>query len=229
MTADLPARIRRFEREMKWRINPIQVISQDDGRYSNPLGNMEMVKEPKYSWFMRDSAEYFALTLRERPIRKVQRLRVFIGNTLWFVAPQEWIVVDERAGRLNLVPVQGALIVAGADIGFSLMQSSFRYQNRLPQSLSVDYQAGLPDNWRNTREWADVQIALTEYCALEILNDISDLFDAGMMNVSVSGDGLSQQLNYDRFQRRKQELAASIAMFKGTLTDDVEPILMAGL
>jgi hypothetical protein len=96
-------------------------------------------------------------------------------------------------------------------------------RDHLPDCISVDYVAGLPEDWQDSArlsaEWADLIHAIEEWCALGVLRDIGELYDAGMMGKSIGADGASQSLNYDRFERRKQELEAGVREFMGLLRD----------
>jgi hypothetical protein len=84
----------------------------------------------------------------------------------------------------------------------------------------MDYVAGLADNWQQDPQWADLERCIEECAAFCILNDISQAFDAGMGSSNISMQGFGQQLSYDRFASRKQELQASYQSFGGTFQDD---------
>lgn len=229
----LPQRIREFERRTQWRIFPVQVVCQPDGTYDNPqtgldvTGTYEVVEEDPYPYHVQDASEFLSTYLRQRPVIQVQRARLMLDrSTTVLVIPDEWNRIERRSGRYTIMPVSGAAAVIGATTAMAALQMSFANKPYIPHLLCFDYLAGLPVGWEKLREWSDLKRKLEEYCAYAILQDISELYDAGRMRKSVSADGLSQQSEYDRFARRKAELEKSSTEFEQIIRDTETHLMM---
>lgn len=226
---DIPARVRRFERECRLRLSPVQVVSASDGVYPLEGNTLPVVTTAAQAQFREDTSGGWAITLAERPVRQVQRVRMLYGQRSLWTVPAEWVNADARSGRLHLIAHGGSgtltLGYPGAMwIGRSLWQGADR-----PHAVAVDYIAGLEDGWQDSPQWADLHDALEEFCALKVLEDISEVFDPGMLATGFGSDGLNQSLQYDRFERRLNQLRASVEAFKETFIAQESGIIMACL
>ena len=233
----VPQWTRRFEREVQFRINPVQVVSnpqQNDGYYA-PINSQtgvsmdntntyEVVVESGYPYFAHEAWEYLKVQLNERPVQQIQRVRLMLGNSVAYSFPSEWIFVDQRSGLFSLIPAVGAASVVNAAIAFATLQISFGQRDYLPMAICFDYIAGLPTGWQFTSEYSDYRRILCEYCALKILEDIQYVYDPGVASKGISTGGASQNVQYDRFMNRKAELTKSVNDFKAELQGQETPI-----
>ena len=186
---------------------------------------MLVIQESGYGYYQMLTEEYFVTTFKERPVQQVQRLRLmYNGQYLLYDVPTSWYSVDTKAGRFWLLPTFGQAVMTGAATAIAAFSAVL--QDHMPNFLFYDYIAGLPENWHYMREYSDVKIILEEYCALQVLKDIANVIDPGKVGKSVSGAGISQSTNYDRFTPRKQELNESIEAFKATLTAQETPFML---
>lgn len=198
--------IRRFERESQFRINQTQFCSFPDGTYDQTT-EIPVVIEPAYPYYSVDWAEYGNIVLYERPVIQVQRMRFLWNQTdEIYEVPQSWIHWNNRSGNFWIVPFTGAALVTGAIFGFAILQFVYGAKGHIPDICSFDYIAGLPLNWQQNPDWADLKRGLEEYCALGVLEDIGYMYDAGLTSKSINSYGAAQTLNYDRFMMRKEEL-----------------------
>lgn len=186
---------------------------------------LPVISQIGYPFYPGMGDEFFVTTLRERPVREIQRMRLmFNGQALIYQVPANWICLDGKVGRVWMLPYYGQVTIAGGAAALALYAATFA--SMLPNFLQYDYVAGLPDGWEYTAEWSDLKIVLSEYCALQVLNDVSQAVNAGMQGKSLSVDGMSQTMNYDRFEGRKKELSESVAAFKETLVAQETPFLL---
>ena len=198
---------------------------------NKPFAKLEMpvIVEAGYPYYQECAGEFFRVTFRERPIRSVNRLRLIYNggnlrsNTVYQIPP-DWFSIDAKSGKFWMLPYYGQAAYTTASAALAVY--SVLLTDCLPNFLFFDYVAGLPDEWQYMAEWADVRLALSEYCALQVLNDISESVGAGIANKSLSVDGISQTLPYERFVRRKQELQASIQAFQLTLAAQETPLML---
>lgn len=185
-----------------------------------------IVPEVGYPYYQATADEYFVTTFRERPVQSVQRFRImYNGQQLIFTIPASWFSLDGRSGRFWLLPFYGQAAIVGMQTGLALY--TIFEQGYVPNILFFDYQAGLPDGWQYGHEWADIHLVLSEYCALQVLNDISQTIGAGQASKSVSGVGISQSTAFDRFLSRKKELSDSVEVFKSLWVGQETPFMFS--
>ena len=238
----IPQWIRRFEREVQFRINPVQCVTggpQNDGVYApvgaqtgvtmDVTGNYEVVVESGYTYIAGEALEFMRCQLRERPVQNLQRVRIMLGQTIVYQFPDDWIFIDPRSGLFQIVPVVGAASVINAAVALYAVQISFGQRGYIPFALCFDYIAGLPYGWQNTAEYGDYRRILSEYCAMKVLEDICHAYDPGLTNKSVNSSGENASFMYDRFMQRKAELKASVDAFKDELKGQETPILFGAV
>jgi hypothetical protein len=78
---------------------------------------------------------------------------------------------------------------------------------------------GLPTGWGLLDQWQDLVRALESYAALAVLDDISELADAGLLSVTTSGAGVSETRMYDRFEKKRKQLTDTVNDFMALLKD----------
>jgi len=222
--------IRKFCREVQMRIDAVQVVSVPDGTYD--VGAVYPIyNEPAFPYQDSLGQEFMVTTLTQRPIITVQRVRVMLGpKDIVFSIPPDWFRWNAITGRFWMVPVRGTVSLSGGAASFAYILQQLANTSSLPTAVAFDYQAGFPTDWQadstQSAEWSDLKRSLSEIAALQVLNDISHTFDAGINQKSMGADGATQQTAYSRFQDRKQELMESVASFRSTLMDQETPILM---
>lgn len=228
--AVISARVREFERITRFRINPVQVVTRRDGVYAvegerlDVTDTYEVVDEPAYHYHRPDALDYMHTTLKNKPVRQVQRVRIILG-TQTIDIPSQWYNLDGKSGKFYIVPYNaGVISITGYTLAISVMRSAY-----VPAVVHFDYIAGLPDNWRETSEWSDLTIHLEEFAALQVLYDISELYDAGTMHTAIQTTGIDQSLDYSRFASRKQELEAKVDKFHKTIMAQETNILLTGV
>lgn len=223
---------REFERETRFRVNQVQVCGYPDGTYNSPdmetdvTGNLPLIVETPYTfepWKWR--MDYGPIRLYSRPVLQVQRVRITLGPQDTVISlPAEWLRIDKTMGEINIVPIRGTAQLATMAAGLAMLTTmGFSNTEYLPDSIAVDYIAGLPTGWQDSAEWGDVALALADWCALKLLHDIDHVFAAGLGVVSLSADGVSQQRQYDRFQMKKQELEARVQRFMDVMRAQLNP------
>ena len=233
--ANIPAVLRKFERETTVQIRPCQVITRDDGTYTTTTNGitaakngLPIKKEDAYTYNPATAYDYFITNLKTRPVQSLQRVRLLFGTTLILAIPEQWYELDMQSGVFQILPVQGSLIFAEYSSSFALLQAGFQNRNFIPHVVHFDYVAGLPAGWETDYEYADLLRVLEEYCALAVLNDIAHLADAGLSGKSISGGGAGESYNYTRFADRKAELTASVQEFKDLWKAQESPFMMGG-
>ena len=236
IVSNIPAMLRKFERETTVQIRAVQVITRDDGTYTTTSGGvttaangLPIKKEDAYTYYPDDASSYFITNLKTRPVQSVQRVRILFGGTQILGIPPEWYEVDINSGAFQILPVAGSLLFAQYSSSFALLQAGFSNRRFIPHVVHFDYVAGLPVGWETDYEYADLLRVLEEYCALAVLNDIAHLADAGLSGKSISGGGAGESYNYTRFMDRKAELAKSVQDFADTWKTQESPYMLGGL
>ena len=215
---------RDFERRTKFRVTPLQICSSPDGTYDQGQQQYSLVNgstlliEDGYEYRRDMAQEYFTVQLRQWPAVKVQRVRVVIGSQTVFEMPTDWYSLEQKPGLFSIQPVYGPLLISSLN-AFSALEFTFGPKDYLRNCIKIDYLAGLTNlvpggDWPSCSEWSDVYRCITQMTALQVLNDVAELADAGLASVSAGGD----QRAYTRFEKRKIELQQAIDSFIETLT-----------
>lgn len=232
---NLVGRIREFERMIQFRVNAVQVVTEKDGTYveegatRNLDDTLEVFQDSPMPYYSDDSIEFFKVRLREKPVQTVQRIRLKIASQTLMEIPPDWFVFDQNSGKVWLHPYSGSVSIQGTYIAFATIQLSFGNRRAVPALIHADYIAGLPDGWEELNEWQDLRIALEEWCAIQVLGDISELYDAGLLSKSVSGEGFQQTLNFSRFQKRIENLTNKVMRFADDFKAQTTGILLDSL
>lgn len=237
-TRTIPAAIRAFERDTKFRCTPIRVVCSDDGTYSSGVTFTVVRKEPQpYNWH--DAQFFMRFRAQEFPIRNVLRLRLTLNrNTSMLTLPQDWIQFDPMTGYVWIQPVSGAAFGQAA-AGYAILQQHFGFGTNYPlppqrpditpAMIALDFDAGLPDGWGSDDQWADIHRAITCRAARMVLADLSQVFDAGLANKTVTAFGISQSSTQTRFADRIAALEAEEDEIVGPLRGESGPIFVGSL
>ncbi len=202
-----------FENEARMRIRPSQIAMTEDAVYNGTFGVEGTLELPltverfdRLSYFPEAASQWYRLELPASPVRQIQRLQFWLGTLMIYQVPAHWIRFNREDGTLHLLPFTSALQSAyGAAGAVMLLNSGFGGQGA-PHVMSVDYVAGLPDDWDKQPRWRYLRRGLEECAALKVLYDIAHVFGAGMSSQSLNTFGVGQNDSYDRFQIRNQEL-----------------------
>lgn len=218
-------------------VSPLQIVMNPDGVYDGAGSeaveqNYPVTEYNPLPYFQDDSESFFRVTLPLAPVRKVQRLRLMLGSQIVYNVPPEWFQVNKQTGEFHIIPAGRSASIAsyaGAWQASAAMGSTQR--RNVPAVCAFDFIAGLPDGWELSPTNAVLLLRLEEKAALQVLRDISELYDAGLVSASVSSFGNTQQLNYSRFKERKGELRATTEEFEDTYKTKkgAGPIMLSGL
>lgn len=234
MKARFPLCVRSLERDLQFRINQIQIVGNSDGTYAPanvvtgqiaPDGLHEVKVETGYTYFQDDAGNFYHIRLFERPVQNVQRFR-FMWNkqTLIYQPDPSWFNFEFKTGDLYLIPYTGTGFTGGAAVAFSQLSLIFGASPQIPAIQFIDYIAGLPDSWQDTLEWSDLWMIVTMRCSIKVLEDISELFDSGRIRKQVEYMGFRENLDYDRFMRRKEELTKDCMRKERVFQDQNTPV-----
>jgi hypothetical protein len=127
------------------------------------------------------------LVTRQNRIIQVTELKFVYPlplTTVWSI-PMEWLRIDNKYGRINLVPSTAAF---SAPLSVYIM-NVLGGGRTIPQMLHCKYQAGLKDV---RKDWPDIISTLYRMAILRILND-----NFVPQSASISADGLSQSRSLD--------------------------------
>jgi hypothetical protein len=153
--------------------NPATVIEREPGYDYNP------------SYF---EGNTWGLTeLRQRPVITVERIVFAYPNpeNIIFTIPPDWIRIDPRYGRINLVPTQNTISLPLNAYILSVLGGG----RNIPFMLQIFYTAGLQNA---LTEWPELVDLIFKSAALSVLDDLF-IPQSG----STSVDGLSQSLSFD--------------------------------
>lgn len=174
------------------------------------------ISEPAYDYYSDffDGDRWGWIRLRRYPIQSVQSV-VFaypnIDNTI-FTVPASWIRVDAPFGLVRLVPDKVAVYASFS----AYILSVFSGGRGVPQSLFVNYTAGLGGSQGMMANDVDILEHVKRVVALEIARD------AMLPNsFSNSADGISQN-----FSAALKDYRDEIAADRKTLRDKIKGVRM---
>lgn len=233
---EIPGLVRRFEREALFTVNAIQVCAWPDGTYDggttypnfDVTGTLEVYLDTPYPYYPEESTQYFKINLRMVPVQylKVQRVRLMLDPSSTIINfPPNWFRA-EPTGQLTIMPISGAVQIGTASANLAALQLGFGNAQYVPQMIACDYVAGLPQGWEGLRQYADLKRVLAEYCAMYVLQDISEMFGAGLGAQSLSAPAGSQSQQYSRFRDKVAYLRASTETYIQNLRRQNEGFLV---
>lgn len=150
----------------------------------------DVIEGEKHHFYREDYAQFMFFQTKESPVISVEEIRLVLpGNTIAQTFPADWIHLDTDAGQIQILPGQGS-------IGTTLLGSSGAWmpwlagmQRFIPDAFRIDYTAGLSPVPHDLKE------AVGMLACFGPLSTAGDLIaGAGIANVSLSIDGLSQSI-----------------------------------
>lgn len=200
------------ERALRVFLTPVEVLpsgATDAERQALTDAGTRWIEEPGYDhegssmW----GANWGLIELRQRPIIQIHEVRFAYPspNSTLFVVPSEWLRLDKKYGKLQMVPVQSA----GAFTMSSLVLSSLNAGLTIPLAIQIRYKAGLQNV---ARDYPDILNIIKRFAVLDVLDD---QFISGSGSTSV--DGLSQSADFDPRPHR-QALTDRIESVRSSLT-----------
>jgi hypothetical protein len=144
----------------------------------------------KQDYYSGDYNQFSYIQLDNYPIIDVTRFSVKYPTGQTVVDyPPEWIRVDPEHGQLRIVPSAGTLSQMMIGAGGSYLPVIYGGMGNLPHLFEIEYTAGF------TQLPANVLDVVGMIAAMGPLNIFGDLIaGAGIANVSLSIDGLSQSI-----------------------------------
>jgi hypothetical protein len=180
------------ERALRVFITPVEVLpttTHQDVRDALDADGQRWVEEPGYDHdgSMVWGRSWAATDLRQRPVIRIREIRFAYPDpeSTLFEVPTNWIRLDKKYGRFQLVPVQSV----GAMQLSSVVLSALSAGMTIPLAIQVRYVAGLENA---ARDFPDVLSLIKRKAVLSILDE---QFLAASGSTSV--DGLSQSMSWD--------------------------------
>lgn len=148
--------------------------------------------------FLGESADYYAadypefsiIQLENYPVISLEEFKVEYPSGQTVVTfPDEWVRLDKTHGIVRIVPTAGTLsnIILGQ--GGAFLPAVYSGLSHLPDLFKIDYTAGFQAVPANLLELIGMMAALGPF---NIFGDL--IAGAGIANLSVSIDGLSQNI-----------------------------------
>jgi len=160
------------------------------------------IEEEPYDFYKTDYQAFGWLTLRRRPVQSVERVILRYGVNLEILEyPAEWIRVQRKFGRLQILPTAGAwgqagpLMSAGGYFLLPMMMGWVR--DVVPQLICVDYTTGI-ENCESDPEFAELRHMITKLAAEECLLQMGRGYKAGLGGYSIGEDGASESIQLTR-------------------------------
>ena len=173
---------------------------------------------------------YFGIYVPHAPILEVHRFRIIANAQVPVMTiPSEWIETEPEAGLIYLQPATVAANAGALVTGQMVLSLTTLGRDYLPHGIEVIYDAGLPDGWENGAKWASLKRYVSKKIALEILHDLTEVFDPGRQSVSGSAMGVNTTINYERFVRRRGELEEQCDKFASDFIQQTQGIRVGGI
>jgi hypothetical protein len=183
------------ERRLRVFLTPVEMLpsgATDAEKAALDAAGQRWEQEPGYDFNPTNRGAWGWVDLRQAPVIAVHSLRFAYPSptSVVFEVPRDWIRLDAKYGKLQLVPTQSA-------VGFSysgLMLSQIGTGRGVPQAIQVRYRAGLESL---PRKAADLLSLLSRIAVLDILDD---QFMGASGSTSI--DGISQSVTWDSGKHR---------------------------
>ena len=145
-----------------------------------------------HDYYRGDYERYILIQLDNYPVICVNEFRVdYPSGQNVVVWPLEWLRVSNEKGHVQVVPTAGTLSEILIGSGGSFLPAVFSGIDYLPQLFKLDYDAGF-EAGKVPRNLVDL---IGMFASLGPFNIFGDLIaGAGIANVSLSLDGLSQTI-----------------------------------
>jgi hypothetical protein len=207
-------------------LKPLKIVTNPEERGLTKGVDYDKA-EPAYDYSARDYMQYGFLQLRERPVQKLNGLKLVLPNgqvIMDFTASdtvKQWIKLYPEQGQLHLVPYAGDptlfAMLGGSQSGYPFVTG--RINSQLPQMWYVDYEAGFPLHEVPN----DVRNVIAKMSAIDTLGIAGDAVLAGVASLSTSIDGLSES-----FSTTASATSATYGAHQKQLQDEVDNFFKKG-
>lgn len=146
----------------------------------------------KHDYHRLDYEAFQFLQLDNYPVLSVEELSVqYPSGQNVVVFPQEWLRLNGESGQIQVVPTAGTLSEFLVGQGGTFLPAIYHGMHFLPQLFSVEYTAGFEDG----KVPGNIVDLIGMFASLGPLHLFGDLIaGAGIANISLSMDGLSQAI-----------------------------------
>jgi len=146
----------------------------------------------KQDYSVNDYQAYNYLQLDNYPVISIEEFNVQYPSGQTVISyPEEWLRLDREHGHLRVLPTAGTLSEMLIGQGGSYLPAIYNGLQNLPHLFEIRYTAGFED----CRVPANILDLIGMFAALGPFNIFGDLIaGAGIANVSLSIDGLSQSV-----------------------------------
>ncbi len=146
----------------------------------------------RHDYYREDYQNYSMIQLDNYPVLEIEKFSVQYPsgqNVIEF--PNEWLRLDQAAGHLQVVPTAGTLTNVMVGQGGAFLPAIYNGLGFLPQLFEVRYTAGFAEG----KVPANIRDIIGMFATLGPFNMLGDLIaGAGIANISLSMDGLSQSI-----------------------------------
>lgn len=146
----------------------------------------------RHDYYREDYQAFNFIKLDNSPVICINEFRVqYPSGQNVIIFPQEWIRLNPFEGQVQIVPTAGTLSEILVGQGGSFLPAVYNGLANLPHLFEFDYEAGFEDG----KVPANILDIIGMFAALGPFNIFGDLIaGAGIANVSLSMDGLSQTI-----------------------------------
>jgi hypothetical protein len=146
----------------------------------------------RHDYYRADYHAFNFLNMDYRPIISVEEFRVqYPSGQNVIVFPDEWLRIHAAEGQVQIVPTAGTLSEILVGQGGSFLPAIYNGLDYLPDLFELEYTAGFEDG-RVPRNVTDIIGMWASLGPLHLFGDL--IAGAGIANVSLSLDGLSQSV-----------------------------------
>ncbi len=146
----------------------------------------------KHDYYRGDYHAFDFIKLDNSPVISVEQFRVqYPSGQNVVIFPPEWIRLNKLEGQVQVVPTSGTLAEILVGQGGSFLPAIYNGLDYLPQLFEINYTAGFEDGKvpRNIINAIGMMAAIGPF---HIFGDL--IAGAGIANISLSMDGLSQSI-----------------------------------
>lgn len=173
-----------YEQYIRWAVSQLEHI------IDIPIIPKIIIDE-KHDYYREDFPSYMWLHLKEFPVISIESAKIcfpYTNNEINF--DNSWLHLQKESGQLQIMPNAGSMNLMVTDSVLGIAPFMNRAARHIPDFFRVSYTAGF-------EEVPDVLIdAIGKLASFGPLNIAGDLIvGAGIANVSLSLDGLSQSID----------------------------------
>jgi hypothetical protein len=146
----------------------------------------------KHDYYREDFHAFNFIRLDNYPLISVEEFRVqYPSGQNVIVFPNEWVRINKPEGHVQIVPTAGTLSEILVGQGGSFLPAIYNGLAYLPQLFEISYTAGFEEG----KVPANIVDLIGMFASLGPFNIFGDLIaGAGIANISLSMDGLSQNI-----------------------------------